>query len=142
MMSDIDRIIEFIHACHVLSLATNRGEMPWSANCFYAFDDTKMRFLVMSELTSRHGADMRDNAHVAGSIASQEADVSRLKGLQFSGLVAQLRGRDELVGRRDYCKRFPIALLSRCPLWGIDLEHIKYTNNTLGFGHKISWHRP
>ena len=48
-MNEIDkRIIEFINKHHVLTLATSRNNIPYSANCFYVYsEDENVKLLKM-----------------------------------------------------------------------------------------------
>jgi len=141
-MTDTDRIIDYIKANRVLTVCSARGSAPWAANCFYAFDADKIAFLCLTSLDTRHGAEMRDNPRVSGTVSSQQANVAHIRGLQFEGLALTLAGEDEARGRGLYYRRFPIARLHPAPLWAIVPTHLKYTDNTLGFGRKLHWHRP
>lgn len=142
MRSDFDRIVDYFGANHVLSLATCRDGAPWAANCFYAFDETAMTLLVLSEAATRHAEEMAHNSRIAGTVSSQEANVARLRGLQFEGHARRLAGDAAKIGRAVYVARFPIARLASAPLWAVELDRIKLTDNTLGFGRKINWQRP
>ena len=140
-MTNTDAIIAFIEENRVLSLCTARGSTPWAANCFYAFDPDAMNLLFMSEPSTRHGSELQQNDQVAGTISSQESNVARLRGIQFSGTARLLTERDLDTAKRLYLRRFPVAALHSAPLWAISLELVKYTNNTLGFGTKLCWKR-
>lgn len=141
-MNDADRIIAYIRANRVLTICSARGSAPWAANCFYAFDEPTVTLFVMSDPETRHGRDLCDNPRVAGTVSSQQASVAKLRGVQFEGFALRLSGADEAGARALYCRRFPIARLRPAPLWAIVPSYLKYTDNTLGFGHKLHWCRP
>ncbi|MDR3435390.1 pyridoxamine 5'-phosphate oxidase family protein [Telmatospirillum sp.] len=141
-MSDVDKIVSYIKANNILTLCTASGVLPWAASCFYAFDKEAMTFVCLTSLDTRHGAEMSANANVAGTISSQQANVAKIRGLQYSGTAVLLAGDREQHGRDLYYKRFPFARLHAAPIWAILPDVIKYTDNSFGFGTKLSWQRP
>ena len=40
-----------------------------------------------------------------------------------------------------YIKAFPYAAVADLSLWRIEADMMKLTDNTLGFGKKLIWHR-
>jgi len=38
-----------------------------------------------------------------------------------------------------YYQKFPFAETMPAPIWGIKLDWVKVTDNTLGFGTKLIW---
>lgn len=131
-----ERIIKFIKKHHVLTLATVNSEgMPYVANCFYAYDNKRNRFVFTSDLTTRHGAEMAANDSVALSIVLETRIVGRVQGLQITGKAH--RGDDE--ARKSYIKRFPYAAAADLELWMVEPTMMKLTDNTLGFGKKLVW---
>ena len=131
-----ERIIKFIKKHHVLTLATINSEgMPYVANCFYAYDNKRNRFVFTSDLTTRHGAEMAANGSVALSIVLETRIVGRVQGLQVTGKAH--RGDDE--ARKSYIKRFPYAAAADLELWMVEPTFMKLTDNTLGFGKKLIW---
>ncbi|MNF14966.1 hypothetical protein D3C80_2173750 [compost metagenome] len=52
-----------------------------------------------------------------------------------------LSGDEEALARARYCKRFPIAKVMKAPVWQLNLQEVKMTDNTLGFGKKLHWAR-
>ena len=145
-MSSLDSIKiikQYIRDNHVFTLCTTRslGDV-WCANCFYWFDESQMRLVFLSEKKTRHAQMMQKNLFVSGSISTQEIAVSDLQGIQFTGSVALLAGKDDINARKHYCLRFPVALAAiQVPLWELQLQEIKMVNNQLGFGTKLYWQR-
>ncbi|MEQ5261387.1 hypothetical protein ABN232_19420, partial [Morganella morganii] len=77
-----------------------------------------MRLIFLSEKKTRHAQMMQENLLVAGSISTQEIAVSDLQGIQFTGSVSLLTGKDDINARKYYCLRFPVALAAiHVPLW-------------------------
>ena len=140
-MSDVDKIVSYIKANNILTVCTVHEQIPWAASCFYAFDKESMEFFFLTSLETRHGAEMNNNNRVAGTVSSQQANVAKIKGLQFSGTAQLLSGETEKKGRTLYYKRFPYARIHAAPLWSIRIDAMKYTDNSFGFGTKLFWER-
>lgn len=141
-MFDNDRlsvITRYLKKQHVLTLCS--GNPVWCANCFYLFNAEKVAFWLMTETTTRHGAQMREDPQVAGTVSGQPKSVLLIKGVQYAGRIALLENEEEQVARKAYIKRFPIAAKVSAPLWEIKLDELKMTDNALGFGKKLTWTR-
>lgn len=131
-----ERFAKFIAKHHVLTLATVNSEgMPYVANCFYAYDKRRNRFVFTSDLTTRHGQEMAENRRVALSVVLETRVVGRVQGLQVEGIAEQ--GDEE--AKRTYIKRFPYAAVAPLTLWMVEPTMLKLTDNTLGFGTKLIW---
>ncbi|WP_211824219.1 YhbP family protein [Proteus terrae] len=142
-LDSIKIIKQYIRDNHVFTLCTTSslGDV-WCANCFYWFDESQMRLIFLSEKKTRHAKMMQENLLVAGSISTQEIAASDLQGIQFTGSVFLLTGKDDINARKHYCLRFPVALAAiHVPLWELKLQEIKMVNNQLGFGTKLYWQR-
>ena len=138
-MIDEKKITDFIGRHHVLTLATAAaGEsQPYCANCFYAYDKARNRFIFTTDDATRHGSHMLGNARVACSIVLETRVVGRIQGLQICGTA--LRGDEE--AKRIYLKRFPYAAVAGLNIWTVEADYMKLTDNTLGFGKKLIWKR-
>jgi len=131
-----ERFAKFIAKHHVLTLATVGSEgKPYVANCFYAYDKLRNRFVFTSDLTTRHGQEMAANGRVALSVVLETRVVGRVQGLQVEGIAEQ--GDEE--AKRTYIKRFPYAAVAPLTLWMVEPTMLKLTDNTLGFGTKLIW---
>lgn len=131
-----ERFAKFIAKHHVLTLATVNSEgKPYIANCFYAYDKRRNRFVFTSDLTTRHGQEMAENRRVALSVVLETRVVGRVQGLQVEGIAEQ--GDEE--AKRTYIKRFPYAAVAPLTLWMVEPTMLKLTDNTLGFGTKLIW---
>ncbi len=132
---EIDKkIVDFITQHHVLTLATSVDNIPYTANCFYAYDEPSRCFIFSSDEDTRHIADVQKNALVAGSIVLETNTVGKIQGLQFQGVIE--KNIDDNI-KKKYLKRFPYARLMETTLWTLKLSFVKYTDNRLGFGKKL-----
>jgi uncharacterized protein YhbP (UPF0306 family) len=135
------RIRSLLRRHHVLSIATVSDQGPWCASCFYAWDEVNNTLVVTTDPDTRHGAEFRANPLVAGTIALETKRVGRIRGVQFTGTVSEPEGEALKRARRIYLRRFPFAVVADLHLWIIAPDHIKLTDNRLGFGHKEMWNR-
>ncbi|CCW29158.1 conserved hypothetical protein [Xenorhabdus nematophila F1] len=138
---EILTIQRYLAKQHVFTLCTYSTQDFWCASCFYVFDADSMAFWFMTETDTRHGHLMQKNPVVAGTVAGQTRNIAKIKGIQFRGEVIRLTGEDEAVARARYCRRFPVALTAKSPVWQLNLNEIKMVDNTLGFGKKWYWQR-
>ncbi len=123
----------------MLSIATVSEKGPWCASCFYAWDEENNTLVITTDPVTRHGAEFRSNPQIAGTIALETKRVGRIRGAQFTGTVSEPTGDELRRAKSIYLKRFPYAALTEIHLWVIQLNHIKLTDNRMGFGKKIIW---
>ena len=130
-------IVTFIKKHHVLSLCTCKDSIPYCANCFYVFDALHVSFVIATDAKTRHGREALANAHVAGTIALETKIIGKIQGVQFTGLFKEASKEES----KAYFKRFPYALAMLPALWSIEIDYLKFTDNTLGFGEKLEFRR-
>jgi len=133
------RIKRLLRHHHLLSIATVSDNVPWCASCFYAWDEDNNTIVITTDPVTKHGSLFRTNNNVAGTIALETKRIGRIRGIQFSGIISEPEGADLEKARSRYLRRFPYAALIEIHLWTITLNHIKLTDNRLGFGKKIIW---
>lgn len=134
--------IDFIQANFVLSVTTvGKGNKPWSANCFYAFNETNNTLIFISHGNTKHYQMLTENPVVSGTISAQTKNVLHIQGIQFTGKVVTPEGQDSKDANSRFYKRFPFARFVRAKLWVLELDHVKFTDNTLGFGKKLIWEK-
>lgn len=141
-MNNIDpKISKFINKHHVLTLAVSKNNVPYCANCFYAYMKDKNMLVFTSDETTRHANEAIENPNVAGSIVLETKVVGKIRGIQFNGKM--YKPDEELYKKAHarYMKRFPYAMLMKTTLWVLELDFIKLTDNRLGFGKKLIWEK-
>lgn len=142
MEKTADPIWDFISNTDVFTLATCRHGKPHCTPCFYAFDKEGKRLIFKSDTGTRHVTELLLHSQVAGSILPKNIAIGKVKGIQFSGRALSLKeteAHDQL--RKLYYRQFPFALPMKGQLWIVEIETIKMTDNTLGFGTKLHWKR-
>lgn len=138
MLKNLERIIDFLKQHHLLTLATTVDDTPQVSNLFYAFDETQQLFIVASDLKTKHIQNILKNSLVACSVALETDEVGKIQGVQCR---ARMYACDDVALKKLYFKAFPYAKVMSPQLWCIVLEHIKLTDNRLGFGKKLIWER-
>ena len=133
------RITDFIKKHHVLTLATSQKNLPWCANCFYAYLESENAFVFTSEPITKHIQESIEQPIVAGSVVLETSVVGKIQGLQFTGKLIKAEADLLKIARGRYLKRFPFAALMETTLWVLYLDYIKMTDNQLGFGKKLIW---
>lgn len=134
-----ERIIKFIGKHHVLTLATAANNIPWCAQCFYAFMEDENAFVFSTDITTQHGKEAIDNPTVAASILLETQTIGKIQGLQIAGIMQIPEGDLKLRAEKRYLKRFPYARLMDTNIWVLMPKQIKMTHNQLGFGKKLIW---
>jgi hypothetical protein len=135
-------ILDFIKGQKVATVCClDEKGFPYSFNCFYAFDSKEGLLHFKSSPSSDHSRFLSQKPQVAGTILPGRLNYLALKGIQFTGIV--LDPADVLCQKagNDYHKRFPFALAKSGEICTVQLESIKMTDNTKGFGTKIIWKR-
>jgi uncharacterized protein len=140
-MQPESRIIRFLKKHHVLTLATVAENLPWCANCFYAYMEEENCLVFTSDRETKHIRDVANQLVVAGSVVLETRVIGNIQGIQFRGTISEPDG--ELAGKANsaYLRRFPYAALMDTTLWTVDLSYIKLTDNRLGFGKKLIWEK-
>jgi uncharacterized protein YhbP (UPF0306 family) len=156
-VSELDKIGGFVRRHHVMTVATvgagNRadgadGESAggansgaWVAHVFYAWLAGEGLFVFTTDTATRHGAEMAANSRVAAGVALETRTVGRVQGLQVEGRVRRAEGAELKSARAAYLRRFPYAVVAPLSLWLLEPTLMKLTDNTLGFGKKLIWHK-
>lgn len=139
------RILEFINEHHVLTLAAAAKGDIWCASAFYVFDPGANSFIITSDENTRHMLLALDGAQtgiVSGAIVLETETVGMIRGLQFKAGIKKAGASLLDHSRLLYLKRFPYAILKGGDLWVLPLSELKFTDNRLGFGKKLTWKKP
>ncbi|MTD41210.1 hypothetical protein GIX45_21835 [Erwinia sp. CPCC 100877] len=140
-MEALTTISRWLNKQHVVTWCVARGEDIWCANAFYVFDAVRVAFYLLSDTDTRHGRMANGLANVAGTVNGQPKTVALIRGVQYRGELRLLEGDESEEKRMLYCQRFPVARAMSAPVWEIRVDELKFTDNTLGFGKKLSWLR-
>ncbi len=132
------KFIKFINRHHVMTLATvDESGIPYCSNAFYSFDSERNTLIFASNNETRHTQQMIANPCVAASILLESKVIGKLQGVQITGKIF---AGDE-IDHKSYISAFPYAAVAPLTLWRLEIDFIKLTDNTLGFGKKLIWNR-
>ncbi len=135
------KIVEFVKEHHVLTLATSNNNIPYCANCFYAYLIDENMLVYASDNDTKHAKDATTNINVAGSIVLETSIVGKIQGIQFNGKMYKPESELLKKAKKIYTKRFPYTKLMKLNLWVLELSFLKLTDNRLGFGKKLIWNK-
>ena len=133
------QIIDFINEHHLLTLSTSQNDTPYCCNVFYVYDQLSNQLIFSTETKTKHAQDFICNTNVAGSIALETNEVSKIQGVQLLGTILELKGEHLKVAKEQYINAFSYAANMDLHLWAMPLNFIKMTHNKLGFGKKLIW---
>lgn len=131
------KLIEFINEHHLLTLSTCKENLPYSASCFYAFFEEKMRFIIASDPKTTHIKNLQENPNFSGVIALETKEIGNIRGIQFKGKMQKATLKEKAI----YLKTYPYAITLNPTIWSLHVEHIKFTDNRLGFGKKLIYEK-
>lgn len=135
------RIVKTIQRHHILTLATSENNRPYCCTCFYAYSVEDNLFIFTSEYETRHIAEAVKQNKVAGAIALETKIIGKIRGIQFTGEIKELKDNELKKHKKIYLRKFPYVTpyINDTPFWSISPDFLKLTDNNLGFGQKILW---
>ncbi|EDJ7962339.1 hypothetical protein CH521_13745, partial [Salmonella enterica subsp. enterica serovar Kentucky] len=136
-MDTLTAIGRWLAKQHVVTWCVHHEGELWCANAFYLFDAQNVALYLLTDDKTRHAQMSGACAPVAGTVNGQPKTVTRIRGVQFKGVIRRLEGQESDAARKAYLRRFPVAWVLPAPVWEIRLDEIKFTDNTLGFGKKL-----
>lgn len=135
------RLETFLAGQSVLTLAKAVDNQPHCAPCYYAYIPKEHLLVFKSDLDTQHIENALQNHRVAGSILPDKLEKMRTIGVQFTGRFLLPEGLLKSMAENAYLAKFPFATLFRGKIWVIELEKVKFTDNTPVIGKKILWER-
>jgi uncharacterized protein len=137
-----ENIIRFLQkqTCATICCVDEKGN-PYCFNCFYAFNIEKRFLYFKSSADSYHSKLIKINPMVVGAILPDKLNTVLVKGVQFEGLVLNEPGLLVKGASKFYHQKYPLALAIAGETWTIQVNKIKMTDGTKGFGKKITWNR-
>jgi uncharacterized protein YhbP (UPF0306 family) len=135
-------IIQFLELQNCASVCCIDEEgKPYCFSCFYTFNRQEGLIYFKSSANSHHARLMKKNPFVAGTVLPDKLNKLTTKGIQFEALVLDTGLPQVKKDVSSYFRKHPAALVMPGEIWALQIEHIKMTDSTLGFGKKIIWNR-
>ncbi|MBL0356018.1 MAG: pyridoxamine 5'-phosphate oxidase family protein [Chitinophagaceae bacterium] len=137
-----DKINEYIkeQSCATVCCVDVTGD-PYCFNCFYAYNSNERLLYYKSSGDTQHSAMILKNPAVAGTILPDKLNKLLVKGMQFEGFALPVDHPLTKHAAAFYYKKNPVAVAMPGEIWTIQINSIKLTDSSLGFGKKISWKR-
>jgi uncharacterized protein YhbP (UPF0306 family) len=135
------KIIDFINEHHLLTLATSQNNLSYCCNVFYVYDSLNNQLIFSSDPKTKHANDFIANPNVAGTIALETKEITKIQGVQLLGIIQELKTEELEIAKEQYIKAFSYAANMDVHLWAMPLTFIKMTHNKLGFGKKLIWEK-
>ncbi len=139
MKENIKQFI-FKQTCVTVCCADKLGN-PYCFSCFYAYDDEAGFLYYKSSQDTRHSAMLLNNSVIAGTILPDKLNLLQIKGIQFEGEVLSHDHPQTKHASSHYYKRHPMAIAMPGEIWTIQINTIKFTDNSFGLVNKVSWNR-
>ena len=137
-----ETIIQFIKKQTSASVCSiNEQGNPYCFSCLYVFNSQNGLLYFKSSSAARHSMNLSKKSAVAGTILPDNLNVLLIKGIQFEGIVLQENDLQIKQAAVQYYKKNPAALAMPGEIWVIQIDSIKMTDSTFGFGKKITWKR-
>ncbi len=133
-------IIDFLEGQKLASICCiDEHGHPQCFTCFYAFDKKRKLLYFKTSVSTLHFGLLKNNPVVAGTIQADQFNPLALKGIQFTGKAFNGSDEPHKGGGGFYHRKYPFALAVPGEMWTVHLDFIKLTDNSLGFGKKITW---
>ncbi|MBN8687014.1 MAG: pyridoxamine 5'-phosphate oxidase family protein [Chitinophagales bacterium] len=137
-----EKIAAFIDKQTSGSLAcVDETGQPWCFSFFYSWDAAKGLLHYKSSGDTRHSIILRGSQKIAGTILPDKLNLLQIKGIQFEGVLLAETDPLAIGASTHYHKKHPMALAMPGEIWTLRLDHIKFTDNSLGIGKKLNWNR-
>ena len=137
-----ENIIQFIQqqTCATVS-CVDEQRRPYCFTCFYAFNSEEGLLYFKTAVDSHHSLLMKKNPFVAGTILPDKLNPLQVKGLQFEGILLDECHTLCRYASGAYYRKHMMAIAIRGDIRVIQINSIKMTDSTMGFGKKITWQR-
>ncbi|MFV0604364.1 MAG: pyridoxamine 5'-phosphate oxidase family protein [Niabella sp.] len=120
---------------------TDEHRKPYCFTVFYAWDKDQHFLIFKSSPQTKHAKLLLQFPAVAGTILPDKLNKLIVQGIQFEGEILPLNDAKANNAFTTYHKKHPMALVKPGELWIVQVQHIKMTDSTKGFGTKLIWNR-
>jgi len=114
---------------------------PYCWTCFYAFDAENGRLFFKTGAESHHTPLMLQNPKLAGTILPDHLNTKAIQGVQWEGELLPQTHELTQNAEAQYYLRYSFAKNTPGVIYAVQVNHLKMTDNTQGFGTKLHWYR-
>ncbi len=142
----LEKVLTYLDAHNVMTLATTGAEGLWAAAVFYVNDG--FTFYFLSAPGARHSRNIAAYPGVAATIQEDYKDWPEIKGVQLEGKAQQIDGIERATAIARYGNKFTIVKnLARAPAdiakamskiawYKLTPARLYFIDNSLGLGHR------
>ncbi len=137
-----DKINEYIkeQACASVCCVDEQGQ-PYCFSCFYVYNSNEQLLYYKSSANTQHALILSRNPAVAGTILPDKLSRLHVRGLQFEGILLPTDHPSAKAAASFYYRKNPGALAIAGEVWTLQINAVKFTDSSLGFGKKLNWSR-
>ncbi|MEY2901726.1 MAG: hypothetical protein RLY89_832 [Bacteroidota bacterium] len=134
-------ISEFLlsQSCANIACLDNAGK-PYSFSCYYVFHPELNQLYFKSSVDAAHFGFLVNSSAVSGTVLPDILNKLMVKGLQMEGICLNEDHPLAKGASQYYHKKNPLALAMSGKVWTIQIEHLKLTDSSFGFGKKLHWY--
>lgn len=134
-------ISEFLltQSCANIACLDNAGK-PYSFSCYYVFHPELNQLYFKSSVDAAHFGFLVNCSAVSGTVLPDKLNKLMVKGVQMEGICLNEDHPLAKGSSQYYHKKNPLALAMPGKVWTIQIEHLKLTDSSLGFGKKLHWY--
>ena len=132
-------ITDFISGNQVATICCCVDDVPYCFNCLYTVFEKDGYITFKSSSNTKHGDILMLNNKIAGTILPDSFNAAAIRGIQFEGIAMQEEEDSLAPAASAYYAKYPIAMAMPGKIWVIELQAIKFTDNSKGFGYKRAW---
>ena len=114
---------------------------PYCFSCFYAYNSIEKLLYYKSSTDTRHSKIIANNPLVAGTMLPDKLNKLHVRGMQFEGIILPAEHPLTKNAAAYYYKKNPVAVAMPGEIWTIQINSLKLTDSSFGFGKKLTWHR-
>lgn len=103
-MDTLTAIGRWLAKQHVVTWCVHHEGELWCANAFYLFDAQNVALYLLTDDKTRHAQMSGACAPVAGTVNGQPKTVTRIRGVQFKGVIRRLEGQESDAARKAYLR--------------------------------------
>jgi uncharacterized protein len=139
MNEQIEKFIEKQRVANICCI--DEDGTPYCFSCFFVFDKANACLYFKTSPSSHHSSLLENNHNVAGTVQPDKLNPLAIKGIQFKGKLLDAEDPKCRLAAAFYHHRYPFALAMPGQVKALQLDVIKMTDNSAGFGKKINWKR-
>ena len=135
-----ETLINFLkeQTCATICCKDDAGN-PYCFNCYYLFGKDNALLYFKTSKDSNHYLFLQNNPIIGGTILPDKLSKLVVKGVQLQGEILEQEHPLAKDASTLYHKKYPMGLAIKGEVFTVQIQTMKMTDSSLGFGKKISW---